>query len=162
LPKRIKVPKYWEDYKLGEKFLSPGRTISEGIINIITGLAGFTLPLFWDEEEAKKTIFKTRIAPGRMTLLFMGGLEEQCGFWDEETIVALIGIDRVRITNSLRSGDTIRVEGEIIEKRETKNLGRGIIVHRSTCKNQRGEVVAKTETTHLVKRGPEDRQIEDF
>lgn len=146
------MPKYWEDYQVGEKFITPGRTVSEGMINIMVGLAGFTLPLFWDEEEASKTAFGTRIAPGRLTLLFMGGLEEQCGFWDEETMVALVGIDKVRITSPLRPGDTLMVYGEVIEKRETENLQRGIIVHHSTCKNQKGETVAETESAHLVKR----------
>jgi acyl dehydratase len=146
------MAKYWEDYQVGEKFITPGRTVSEGMINIIVGLAGFTLPLFWDEEEAKKGAFGTRIAPGRLTLLLMGGLEEQSGFWDEETMVALVGIDKVRITNPLRPGDTLRVHGEVIEKKETRNPERGIVIHRSTCKNQKGDTVAETETAHLVKR----------
>ena len=146
------MPKYWEDYSVEEKFVTPGRTISEGMINVMVGLGGFTLPLFWDEEEAKKSTFGTRIAPGRLTLFFMGGLEEQCGFWDEETMVALVGIDKVRIKSPLRAGDTLKVYGEVIEKRETKNLGRGIVIHRSACKNQNGEIVAETETTHLVQR----------
>ena len=46
----------------------------------------------------------------------MGGLEEQSGFWDEETMVALVGIDKVKITNPLRAGDTLRVYGEVIRK----------------------------------------------
>lgn len=148
------MPKYWENYEIGVKFVTPGRTISEGMINIIVGLGGFTLPLFWDEEEAKKSTFGTRIAPGRLTLFFMGGLEEQCGFWDEETMVALVGIDKVRITSPLKAGDTLKVYGEVIEKRETRNPGRGIIMHRSVCKNQNEDIVAETETTHLVKRRP--------
>jgi acyl dehydratase len=148
------MPKYWEDYTVGEKFTTPGRTVSEGMINVIAGLAGFTLPLFWDEEEAKKTHFGTRIAPGRITLLFMGSLEEQCGFWDHETVIALIGIDKVRIRAPLKAADTIKVEGEVIEKRETKKADQGIIIHRSICKNQKGETVVETETTHLVKRRP--------
>jgi acyl dehydratase len=110
------------------------------------------LPIFWDEEEAKKTAFGTRIAPGRITLLIMGGLEEQSGFWDEETMIALVGIDQVKIKGPLKAGDTLKVHGEVIEKRETKNQLRGIIVHRSICKNQKGEIVAETETTHLVAR----------
>ena len=123
------MPKYWEDYAEGERFTTPGRTVSQGMIDTIAGLAGFTQTFFWDEEAAAKTLFKTRVAPGRMTLLMMGGLEEQAGFWDDETLIALLGIDKVRVTAPLRAGDTIRVEAEVIEKRETKNAGRGIIAH---------------------------------
>lgn len=148
------MPKYWEDYAIGEKFATPGRTIGEGMINIIIGLAGFTIPFFWDEEEAKKTAFGTRIAPGRLTLLLMGGLEEQSGFWDHETMIALLGIDKVRMKAPLKFGDTIRVEGELIGKTETRNPDRGIITHRSICRSQKGEVIAEAETTHLVKRKP--------
>jgi acyl dehydratase len=82
----------------------------------------------------------------------MGGLEEQSGFWREESLVGLVGIDKVRITGPLRAGDTLRVYGEVTGKRETKNPERGIIVHRSLCQNQKGETVAETETTHLVRR----------
>ena len=148
------MPKYWEDYAVGEKFTTQGRTVGQGVIDIIAGLAGFTLPWFWDEEEAKKTVFKTRVAPGRMILLMMGGLEEQAGFWDHRTLIALLGIDNVKIRAPLKAGDTIRVECEVTEKKETRNADRGIIIHRSTCKNQRGEVVAETEMAHLVKRKP--------
>jgi acyl dehydratase len=146
------VSRYWEDYKVGDKLTTPGRTVTDGMINIMAGLAGFKLPLFWDEEEAKKSIFGTRIAPGRITVLLMGGLEEQSQLWDDETMIALLGIDKVRITNPLKAGDTLRVEVEIIEKRETKNPERGIIIHRSICENQRDETVAQTEATHLLKR----------
>lgn len=146
------MSRHWEDYSVGERFTTQGRTVSQGMIDVIAGLAGFSLPLFWDEEEAKKTVFKTRVAPGRMTLLMMGGLEEQAGFWDEETMIALLGINYVKIRAPLKAGDTIRVECEVTEKKETKNADRGIIIHQSICKNQRGEIVAETELAHLVKR----------
>ena len=55
------MPKYWEDYEVGEKFITPGRTISQGMIDIMLGLAGFTLPLFWDDEEAGKSAFGKNI-----------------------------------------------------------------------------------------------------
>jgi len=146
------MPRYWEDYAVGEEFTTPGRTVTDAMISVIIGLGGFTVPFFWDEEEAKKTVFGTRIAPGRLTLLLMGGLEEQSGFWDHQTIGALLGIDKVRLKGPLKAGDTIRVEGEVIEKRETRNPDMGIIISRSVCRNQKGEVLMEAQTTHLVKR----------
>ena len=81
----------------------------------------------------------------------MGGLSEQTGIW-EETVVALVGFNNVRFTGPLRAGDTIRVEMEITDKRETKSPDRGIIVHKEICRNQRGEIIAEAEVTHLVRR----------
>ena len=86
-----------------------------------------------------------------MTLMLMGALCEQAGVW-EHTVIALLGINNVKITAPLKAGDTITVEMEIIEKRETKKGDRGLIIHRETCTNQRGESIAECEVTHLVKR----------
>ncbi len=144
---------YYEDFKVGDKFTTPAKTITEATITIMVGLGGFTLPLFSDEEYAKTTIYKGRIAPGRMTLFMMGGLDEQLGIFDG-TVVALVGIDKVRIKHPLRAGDTIKVELEITGKRETKNPKHGIVIHQETCLNQRGEIVLEEEVTHLMMRKP--------
>ena len=149
------MAKYWEDYKVGEKFETPGRTAGEGMINTIAGLAGYTLPIFWDEEEAKRTEFKTRIAPGRLTLLLMGALDELAGFWDPATIIAVVGYKNIQLKAPLRMGDTIRVEAELTEKRETAKPSRGIIICQTICKNQRGEILIEIDqNVLLVKRRP--------
>jgi acyl dehydratase len=147
------MSKYWEDFHVGETFRSPAKTITESTITMMVGLAGFTIPLFNDEEYAKQTPFGTRIAPGRMTLFIMGGLEEQIGIYDD-TVVALVGLDRIRFRGPLRAGDTIHVEFEVIELKETSRTDRGLMVHRSRCVNQRGEVLIENEATHLMRRRP--------
>ena len=148
------MAKHWEDYNIGDRCKGPGRTISEAMINTIAGFSGHTMFLFWDEDRARDTMFGGRIAPGLMTLLVMDGLEEQSGLWDEETMIALVGIDGVRIKAPLRAGDTIRVETEIVAKKETRRPDRGLIIHRNVCRNQKGEEVAEYQGTHLVKRRP--------
>jgi acyl dehydratase len=146
------MTRYWEDYNVGDRFQTAGRTISQAMIDIMVGLGGYTESFFLDEEEAKKSLYGGRIAPGRVTIFMMGGMETQSGMWDLEAILALMGIDKIRIKAPLRAGDTIRVEMEVMEKRETSKPDRGIIIHKSVCKNQRGEEVAETEAVHLVKR----------
>jgi len=141
--------RYFEEFNVGDKVITPGKTITDTAITTIVGLAGFTEAFFNDEEYAKTTVFGGRIAPGRLTLLMMGALSEQTGIW-ERTVIALLGINNVRIVGPLRAGDTITVEIEIVDKRETSKGDRGIIVHKETCKNQRGEVIAQCEATHSV------------
>jgi acyl dehydratase len=149
------MPKYWEDFNVGDIFVTRGRTVTEAMISITSGLSGHIAPLFWDEEAAKKTTFGGRITPGLLTLLLMDGLEEQVeAGWGLENIIALVGIDKVRFKAPLRPGDTMRDEMEIIEKRETKRPDRGLITHRSVCKNQRDEEIAEAQFIHLLKRRP--------
>jgi acyl dehydratase len=147
------MSKYFEDFKIGETFRSPAKTVTEGAIAMMVGLAGFTVPLFNDEEYAKTTQFGTRIAPGRLTLFIMGGLEEQIGIYDE-TVIALAGLDKIRFKSPLRAGDTVHVEFEVVDLKETSKPDRGIMVHRSQCINQWGEVLIECEATHLMKRRP--------
>lgn len=45
-----------------------------------------------------------RIAPGRLTLFMMGELEEQSQMWQGESMITLIGIDKVRTKHHLRLG----------------------------------------------------------
>jgi acyl dehydratase len=147
------MSKYFEDFRVGEVFRTPGKTMTEGAIAMMVGLGGFTIPLFNDEEYARQTPFGSRIAPGRLTLFVMGGLEEQIGIYDE-TVIALLGLDKVRFKAPLRAGDTIHVEFEVIDLKETSKPERGIMVHKSKGLNQRGEVLIECEATHLMRRRP--------
>ena len=145
------MSKYFEDFRVGEVFRTPGKTMTEGAIAMMVGLGGFTIPLFNDEEYARPTPFGSRIAPGRLTLVVMGGLEEQIGIYDD-TVIALLGLDKVRFKAPLKAGDTIHVEFEVIDLKETSKPDRGIMVHKSKCLNQRGEVLIECEATHLMRR----------
>jgi len=142
---------YYEDFKVGNRFTTPGKTVTEAMINLMVGLGGFVAPLFNDEEYARTTPFGGRIAPGRMALFLMGGLEEQTGIY-EGGLIALVGIDKVRFRAPLRAGDTIRVEMEVTAMRETSRGHAGLITHQSRCLNQRDEVIAEAEASHLIKR----------
>lgn len=75
------MSKCFEDFKVGETFRTPAKTMTDVAITMMVSLAGFTHPLFHDEEYAKGTPFGSRVAPGRLTLFTMGGLEEQIGMW---------------------------------------------------------------------------------
>jgi acyl dehydratase len=142
------APKRFGEIMVGDKFASPSKTISETAITMCVGLSGMTAPFFNDREAARKTALGWQAAPGRMTLMMMGGLEEQTEIFAEPAI--LIGLNNVRFRNPVMSGDTIRIEMEITEKKETSKPGQGLIVHRSICKNQKDEVVMEVENVHIV------------
>jgi acyl dehydratase len=72
------------------------------------------------------------------------------------TIVANLGYDRVVHPNPVFHGDTIYVETEVLEKRESESRpDRGIVRLKHLGKNQRGDVVCEVERTVLFLKRPE-------
>jgi acyl dehydratase len=140
--------RFFDDLNVGDRFESPGKTIAETAVTLCVGLAGMTLSLFNDVEYARKTQAGGFIVPGRMVLMMMGGLEEQTLLW--EPSVLLVELRNVRFLKPVMLGDTIHVELEILEKRESRGKRRGIVIHRSRCETQRGNLVLECENVHLV------------
>ncbi|KAF0120099.1 MAG: dehydrogenase [bacterium] len=142
---------YFEDFKIGQKFTTLTRTITDTDITDFVELTGISSPLFMDEEFAKKSIHKGRIAPGPLTFSLAMGLFTRLGIF-EETVMAFLGMDGMRLSVPIKPGDTIRVEIEITEKKETKKQDRGVIKEKYRVINQRDETVMMYEMSHLTKR----------
>ena len=148
------MSKYYEDYQIGESAETCPRTVTEADLSIMLGIARYMEPLMIDEEFAKKSHFGTRIAPGRLILLFMGGAAGQTGIFGLENLIGLVGFDNIKFKNPLRAGDTIRTVIEITGKKVTSKPGRGIIFHTETCYNQNDEVLATLDCAHLIAQRP--------
>lgn len=145
--------KYYEDIRLGDRVKTGGKTITESLVTMIVGLGGYTEAFFHDEEFAKTTPFGGRIAPGLVSLLVGGGLSEQAGYFEGSTL-GMMGMDNIKFLKPLKPGDTIHVEMEITDKKETSKPDRGLVWDTKSCINQRGEVVAQWDSIHLVRRRP--------
>ncbi|MFH1087688.1 MAG: MaoC/PaaZ C-terminal domain-containing protein, partial [Chloroflexota bacterium] len=89
--------------------------------------------------------------PGALTLLMMQGPWQQLGVLSD-TGMGLLGFDKVRFPAPVRLGDTIHVEVELIDKRETSKSDRGLLRWRWTCKNQKDEVTVEMESANLARR----------
>ncbi|MEK7353953.1 MAG: dehydratase, partial [Chloroflexota bacterium] len=74
-------------------------------------------------------------------------------FWEGATI-GLVGLENIKFPKAARPGDTIRVEMEIINKKETSKPEQGLVWDRKTCRTQHGDVVAVADFIHLAKRRP--------
>ncbi|MBI4288033.1 MAG: MaoC family dehydratase N-terminal domain-containing protein [Chloroflexi bacterium] len=145
--------KYYEDINIGDKVTTPGKTITDTIVTTVVALAGYTEPIFHDEEFAKKTPFGGRVAPGLLTVMVAGALAEQADYWQGSTI-GLVGLDNIKFLGAVKPGDTIQVEMEVFAKKESSKPDRGLVWDRKTILNQRGEAVAVADHIHLCKRRP--------
>jgi acyl dehydratase len=145
------VSRYWEEFEVGARYPTYGRTITEGDLSLFCAFVGYHVPLFIDEEFARTTPFGGRIVPSALTMAVSTGMTESLF---RTTIVALLAVDRGRFLAPVRPGDTIRTEAEVVEKRETKDATRGIVVFRDHVLNQRGETVFQIDKTTLIQRRP--------
>ena len=143
--------KYWDDFKVGDKVVSQGITITEAHLVNWAGLTMDFYPLHMDEEHAKKTPFGTRIAHGPLIFAMAIGLAYIVGFYGD-SIIAWLGLENMRIPRPTKIGDTIRVELEVKEKRETSKPETGIGIITYTVKNQRDEDVMIFDCLQLMHR----------
>jgi acyl dehydratase len=144
--------RYFEDFTVGDKVISHGRTVTEADIVAFAALTGDYNPLHCDAEYAKSTIFGERIAHGLLGLAIAQGLIERLGFI-AGTIEAFLGLEW-KFRGPIKIGDTIHVEAQVARKKEMPRLGGGIIVLEVAVLNQRDETVQKGQWTALIKSKP--------
>ena len=70
---------YFEDFRVGDRVVSPARTITETDIVLFAALTGDWQAIHTDAIYAKHTMFGERIAHGLLTLAISGGLMFQAG-----------------------------------------------------------------------------------
>lgn len=144
---------YFDDFKVGDEFVTPARTITEADVVNFAGLSGDYNPLHTDEEFGRQTIFGGRIAHGLLGLVVSTGLKQRLGISDG-TVMAFLGLTW-NFKGPIRFGDTVHVRLRVAEKRETSKPDRGIIKHAVELVNQKGEIVQDGEHLLMVRRRPQ-------
>ena len=145
--------KYFDDLNIGDRWRTNTKTITESDIVMFNNNLGITLPSFIDEEYIKtRTLFKRRFASGVMTIPLAAGLFTQLHPLDD-SLVAMIGME-AKMKKPLFAGDTICVDIEVVDKKETSKSDRGIIHFLYLPKNQKGEILAELTEIIMVRRNP--------
>src|SRR2546430_1055634 len=140
--------RYFEDLKAGDRFKSGTYSVSEE--QIISFAREFDpQPFHLDAAAARQTMFKTLIASGWHTAAITMRLFVQTLNFAEGAVG--LGVDELRWPNSVRPGDALRVETEIVDLRPSKSKpDRGIVRIRNVTTNQRGEIVQTMFASALV------------
>ena len=110
--------------------------------------------LHLDEEYCRtETEFGQRIVNSGFTLALMVGIS--VGETTLGTAIANLGWDEVRFPKPVFHGDTLRVETEVAELRDSKSRpDAGIVTFIHRAYNQRGELVAHCRRSGLQKKRP--------
>ena len=70
---------FFEDYEVGTKFVTSGKTVTEADIVFFGAVAGDHDPLHMDAEFCKNTMFKQRIAHGMLGVVIQSELPHDLG-----------------------------------------------------------------------------------
>jgi 3-hydroxybutyryl-CoA dehydratase len=132
--------RYFEEFNIGDKIITAGRTVTETDIVSYAGLSGDFNQIHTDAAYAGTQMFKQRVAHGLLGLSIASGLAVQTGFM-EKTIMAFREILEWKFSKPIFIGDTISVEIEVMELKAMPRLGGGSVNIKLTVKNQNAETV---------------------
>jgi len=142
---------FFEDFQVGKKFDTYSRTITEGDHSLFCALVGYHVPLFIDEEYAKRSQYGGRICPSSVVMSFSTAMTESLF---RTNVIALLSVDRGKFLWPVRPGDTIRTQVEVLDCKDTSDPGRGIVVFRDSVLNQHDKLVYQIDKTILLRRKP--------
>jgi acyl dehydratase len=148
---------YYDELEVGQVFNHAlTRTITEADNVFFTALTHNPALLHLDEEYCKEhTEYGQRLVNSCLTLGLMVGIS--VGDTTLGTAVANLGWDEVRFPKPLFHGDTIRVETEVLELRESKSRpDQGIVTFQHRAYNQHGDLVAHCKRSGLQRKRPQE------
>ena len=146
---------YFEEFQVGQIFKHAiHRTLTETDNVLFTAMTHNPARLHLDEEYCRtETEFGLRIVNSGFTLALMVGISVHDTTLG--TTVANLGWDEVRFPAPLFHGDTIRVESEVLELRESKSRPQnGVVIFAHRAYNQKNELVAVCKRSGLMLRKP--------
>jgi acyl dehydratase len=111
----------YADLHVGMAFRSPGRTITDADLVGFAGLTGDFSELHTSDVYAKNSQFGRRVAHGLLGLAYAHGLMWARTGELRETAVAFLGINEWKFLEPIFVGDTIFVNYQISELRDSKS-----------------------------------------
>ncbi len=145
---------YFEEFTVGQKIVTVGRTIAESDIFTFAGLSGDFNQIHTDAEFAKTTPFGQRVAHGLLGMAIASGLAMRTGVL-EGTVIAFREINEWKFSKPVFIGDTIHAEMNVTETKPLPRLGGGSVTIVFDVKNQKDETVMKGTWVVLVASKPQ-------
>ena len=140
--------KYGDEFEIGDVYKTAAITMTETHVVNWAGLTMDFYPLHMDKEYAAKTPFGERLVHGPLIFGVAVGLVSMAGIGGVAAI-AWLGTDNMKMLQPVKIGDTVRVEVEVMEQRQTRKPEQGVQMWRYTVKNQRDEDVMVFDYTMM-------------
>lgn len=133
---------YFEEFAPGQKITTAGRTITESDIVTFAGFSGDFNQIHTDAVYSQSSPAGQRVAHGLLVLSIASGLTVQTGLM-EGTVVYFREINEWKFIKPVFIGDTIHVDIEVLETKELRRTGTGLVTIQLDVRNQESETVMK-------------------
>lgn len=140
----------FDEFEPGAHYISQARTVTETDVVNFAGLSGDFNPLHTDAQFGQTTPFGERIAHGMLIMAMATGMANWTGLFEGTTLALLEQL--IRYKGAVKFGDTIHLELNVIDKKESSKPDRGVVRFLAQVFNQRQEVVIDGEWVVLMKR----------
>lgn len=147
----MSLEKFWEEYAIGDRMVTGGRTIVDADVRLFNGATDASHPAHVDVEYAARHPFGRVTVPGSLIIGVVDGLVVKYLVPQEKKVVHY-GYDRIRFVKPVFFGDTVHVGATVMEKR-ARSDGMGLIVFNYEVKKQDGTTVAILADLQLVETG---------
>ena len=141
--------RWFEDFRMGERFVLPSRTMTEAVFLAFQGASGDNHPIHYDVEFCKARGLPGLLAHGFQSLVQTAPGAGLFPYMTEDSLVGFIE-QSSRFLKPVIAGDTLYPALEINEL--TPNRSTGVVGFASTVHNQRGELVLEGRQRYLLRR----------
>lgn len=145
---------YFEEFSIGQTFDHPiRRTVTETDNVLMTTLTHNPAALHLDAEAMKDSEFGRVLVNSCFTLGLMVGIS--VNDTTHGTTVANLGWDEVRFPKPVFQGDTLHIQTEVLDVRESRSRpANGIVVFEHRAFNQDDELVGICKRSALMMKRP--------
>jgi acyl dehydratase len=144
--------RWFEDFKVGERFVLPSRTMTDALFAAFQGASGDNHPVHYDVEYCRRHGMPHMLAHGFQVLIQTAAGAGDFPYMVEESLIGFLD-QSSRFRKPVYSGDTLYPALEIVELVPGRSTG--VIAMTSTVHNQKAELVMDGAQRYLVRKKPQ-------
>ena len=143
---------FYQDWEVGFEFETLTRTVTETDVYNFVGVSGMTEELFTSRDYLENhTDYSGQLVPGALVFSMAEGLIIPATI--ARTGIAFLGCE-LNISGPTFVGDTLHVEGTVVEIRPASKGNRALVRTDNKVVNQKGEVVLTYNPLRMMKGRP--------
>ena len=149
--------RWFEDFSIGERFVLPSRTMTEGLFTAFQAASGDNHPIHYDAEFCKQRGLPSMLAHGFQVLIQTAAGTGDFPYMVEDSLIGFLE-QRSRFLRPVFVGDTLYPALSVDEL--TPNTRTGVVGLAATVHNQKGLLVMTGSQRYLIgKKIKQDNQL---